>query len=113
VIDRDFPHQIELRIPRGGFGSALHGIYEFCQAFDYKTRPVGRERRIAIGDDAVRWCFKSPEDAATFQVRYGGEKLPPLTRERRRVECPGRAFNACHFSFTFRGRCHALDVQDA
>jgi hypothetical protein len=88
-IDREFPHQIELRVPGGGLGLALHGLYEFCRALDHKTRPIGRERRIELGDDAASWCFKVPEDAVTFQARYGGEKLPPLTRDGRAAHLRG------------------------
>jgi len=85
-VDRDFPHQIEMRIPDGGFGAALHGLQALCSGLGGRSRLVGRLRRIELGDDAVRWCFKAPEDAATFRARFGGENLPPLTRARRRVK---------------------------
>jgi hypothetical protein len=82
-VDRDYPMQIEVRIDGDDWMMRHAAIVEYCAPLDHKKRPVGRERRIAINADAVRLCFKIAELAESFRAHFGGELLPPLTRDRR------------------------------
>jgi hypothetical protein len=82
-IDRDFPFQIEIRITGDDWMRRHDAIVEFCAKLEHKKRPLGWERQTAINGDAVRLCFKTPELAESFRWRFGGELLPPLTRDRR------------------------------
>jgi hypothetical protein len=72
-IDRDYPHQVEIAIPEGGLGTRLNAMHEFCHGADFRTCGIGA-KRLRTGRDGVRFCFKTPELAEAFQVRFGGER---------------------------------------
>src|ERR1700743_3801956 len=75
IIDRDYPHQVEIFVPGDGLGVRLNVMHEFCHSFDYKTRGIATKQWTATGRDGIRWCFRNGEEAATFQERFGGKRL--------------------------------------
>jgi hypothetical protein len=81
MIDRDYPHQVEI-LSDDNLGPRLPTMHEFCRNMDVKTHGLGK-RRIEIGRDGMRWCFKTPTDADTFLARFGGERFTIATRERK------------------------------
>jgi hypothetical protein len=82
-VDRDYPFQIEIRVAEIGWMTIHDAMAAFCARLEHKKRPIGRERRAAIKGDAVRFCFKALDLAERFRARFGGEQVPPLTRDRR------------------------------
>jgi hypothetical protein len=77
MIDREFPYQIEIMIPEGGLSFALEAVHAFCRALDYKTRDVGRLRRIELGDDAMRWCFRQLRMPQRFRRAMAARNCRP------------------------------------
>lgn len=53
-VDRNYRHQVAIRIPLGGLGASLTAMHAFTDALtpDYKTRPDRRD----VGD-FTRFCF--------------------------------------------------------
>jgi hypothetical protein len=75
-IDRDYPHQVALAIPRDGLARGAIGwmdrwCLESCR------------NRFAVpsslsGEDThhhLRWCFVDRADADAFQGQFGGERM--------------------------------------
>jgi hypothetical protein len=71
-IDRNYRHQVAVRIPLGGLGAELTAMHAFADALtpDYKTRPDRRD----VGD-FTRFCFVDPEHADLFEATFGGERI--------------------------------------
>ncbi len=65
VIDRDYPHQVCLDVPRIGFGARMNEITDFCRERDYAHRP-GDDRFV---HQAI-WCFRSTGEADEFHARF-------------------------------------------
>jgi hypothetical protein len=74
IIDREYPHQVEIPIPDAGLGSRLNAMHDACRGVDYQTRVIGK-KRIETGRDGVRFCFKTPEQADAFRAEFGGERM--------------------------------------
>jgi hypothetical protein len=55
IIERDFPHIVEMLVPLGGFGKDLDAMYDWHRARGIEDRH-GRGRRVE-GRDIVSWCF--------------------------------------------------------
>ena len=75
-IDREFPHQVEVKIPEGGLGMRLNAMHDWAKlraGEDYRTRSV---RGTGGGDQAMRWCFRSPDLAAVFAAEWEGVRCP-------------------------------------
>jgi hypothetical protein len=70
IIDRDFPHQVELRADLTT-GKNYDVALEFCR--DLSLAPRGLSRRKNNTDYNV-WCFADPAHADAFQARFGGER---------------------------------------
>jgi hypothetical protein len=84
--EQDFPHLVELAVPREGFRGAF---LEF-DAFHRERRiPVRRGRSRHEADQFyIRFCFPDTAIAGAFRNRFGGECLThapakPKPRERR------------------------------
>jgi hypothetical protein len=74
-VDRDYPHhQVEIAIPSGGLGTLLNAMHDFCRGADFRTRGIGL-KGLETGRDGVRFCFKAPGPAESFQARFGGERF--------------------------------------
>jgi cell wall assembly regulator SMI1 len=75
-IDRDFPHQIAILIPEGGFVAQLMALNLFCtrhaMPYNYKTRAAvpGRPHYF-------RFCFADAAHADAFMAEFGGERRSP------------------------------------
>ncbi|MCX5569579.1 MULTISPECIES: hypothetical protein [Kaistia] len=65
MIDRDYPHQVCLDVPRIGFGARMNEITDFCRERDYAHRP-GDDRFV---HQAI-WCFRSTGEADEFHARF-------------------------------------------
>jgi hypothetical protein len=88
MIDRDYRHQVEI-LSDDNLGPRLVTMHEFCRDMDMKTHGLGI-RRIEIGRDGMRWCFKSPHDANAFCERFGGECFSIELREHKPARPPAR-----------------------
>jgi hypothetical protein len=73
-IDRDFPHQVAIRVPDGGLVTRLMTMHKFCtiHAMPYKTHA---DVRRAPPADYVRFCFGDPTHADAFIGEFGGERI--------------------------------------
>ena len=71
--ERDFPHLVELALPREGFRDVLPQI----DAFHRDRRiPVRRGRsRYEVKTFYIRFCFPDAPTADAFRNRFGGECL--------------------------------------
>lgn len=61
LVERDFPHHVEMILPEGGFGKRLDAMYEW-----HRTRGIqamrGHSRRRER-PRLVTWCFADAETA--------------------------------------------------
>ena len=55
VVEKDFPHFVDMVVPPGGLGKRLDGMYEFHARHDIKPQR-GHGRHDANGA-VIRWCF--------------------------------------------------------
>jgi len=69
-IDGAFRHQVEVKLPTGGFTKGLHDMHAFCRNAEYKSRPTRRGLQAFI-----RWCFKDETVADSFRAKFGGRKI--------------------------------------
>ncbi len=76
-IDREYPHQVELQVPDGGFRKRLDEMRQFGILFDYKTRPETRRPQFY-----TRWCFKESVQADQFKNTFGGERIDIDVRDK-------------------------------
>jgi len=69
LIERDFPHHVELMVPEGGFGKRLDDMHEW-----HRTRCIeakfGRSRRDKNNRDYVTWCFADAAMADSFRSSF-------------------------------------------
>ena len=69
AIERDFPHHVDMPVPKGGLGKKLATMYAW-----HKMRGVqamhGRGRRDENGRDIIRWCFGDPALATDFATEF-------------------------------------------
>jgi hypothetical protein len=76
-IDRDFPHQVAVLVPDGGFVARLMAMNSFCTThamrYNYKTRADlgGRNPPSRY----FRFCFADPAHADAFMAEFGGERI--------------------------------------
>lgn len=64
-IDRDYPHQVCLDVPRVGMGASMDEITAFCSNRDHAHR-TGDDRFV---HQAI-WCFRSASEADEFHARF-------------------------------------------
>jgi hypothetical protein len=64
IIERDFPHIVEMLVPLGGFGKDLDAMYDWHRARGIEDRHE-RGRRVE-GRDIVSWCFRHADTAGVF-----------------------------------------------
>jgi hypothetical protein len=68
LIERDFPHHVEMAVPEGGFGTRLDEMYEWHQERGLRTMH-GRSRRDA-SSWYVTWCFADAAMADSFRASF-------------------------------------------
>jgi hypothetical protein len=70
LIERGFPHRVEMIVPKGGFGKRLDEMHEWHSARSIKPR-FGRSRRDKNNRDHVTWCFADLAMADSFRASFG------------------------------------------
>ena len=77
LIERDFPHIVEVVVPPGGLGTKLDAMYAFHTQHGIKPhRGSGRREE---GRDYIRWCFAHATTAAAFAAAFGGNAGSSVT----------------------------------
>jgi hypothetical protein len=71
AIEKDFPHIVQMIVPRGGFGKKLDDMYEWHWAKDTEAMR-GNGWRDDSGRFYVRWCFANLITAQDFARKFGG-----------------------------------------
>jgi hypothetical protein len=79
MVDRDFPHQVELPQPPRGFGTRLNELHAIAHDLGAPSTTRGV---IAYPYEGLRWCFTTAEAAEAFLSR-----LKPADAGRR-VDAP-------------------------
>jgi hypothetical protein len=69
IVERDFPHFVDIVVPLGGLGSRLDAMYEFHTMHGIKPQR-GKGRHDADGS-VIRWCFANPAVAKSFAAVFG------------------------------------------
>jgi hypothetical protein len=69
LVERKFPHRVEMIVPEGGFGKRLDAIYEWHQARGIQAMR-GTSRRDENNCDYVTWCFADAETANIFRELF-------------------------------------------
>jgi hypothetical protein len=83
MIERNYPHIVELPLPSGGFRAKSDDILAF-----HRERGIEPRRGRGWHDDEqyyVRFCFADPGHADAFRERFGGQRItvfPPRGRAR-------------------------------
>jgi hypothetical protein len=70
VIEREFPHVVEIAVPPRGLGGQLDAMHFFHRARGIQPC-LGLGRR-AEGHDYLRWYFTRPTAADAFVAEFGG-----------------------------------------
>ena len=70
IIERDFPHFVEMAVPPGGFGRQLDRMYDWHRERGIEARRGSGRREEAR--DIVRWCFADRDLAGGFAAAFGG-----------------------------------------
>ena len=69
LIEREFPHHVEMVVPEGGFGKRLDAMYEWHRARSIQAMR-GRSRRDERNRDYVTWCFADAAMADSFRASF-------------------------------------------
>jgi hypothetical protein len=77
-IDREYPHQVAMRVQLGGLGLRLLQLNDFCRehAMPFRTHTDRRD-----GEDFIRYCFGDPAHADTFASTFSGERSTVLLHD--------------------------------
>jgi len=70
-IDRDFPHQVAIKIPGG---DRIREMREFCHA-RLHYQPPDRRQRMLEAVEYTRFCFADHADADAFVAKFGGVRI--------------------------------------
>lgn len=69
AVEKDFPHFVEIVVPRGGLGTNLNAMYEF-HARQGIAPKRGHGRHGDGSGSLIRWCFADPEIAKSFASMF-------------------------------------------
>ena len=69
LIERGFPHRVEMIVPKDGFGKRLDAMHDWHRARSIKPR-FARGRRDANNRDYVTWCFADAAMADSFRASF-------------------------------------------
>jgi hypothetical protein len=75
VIQRDFPHVVEIAVPLGGLRSSVDVMYAFHVQRGIQSRHGGWRRDGQ--KERVRWCFANADTAAAFASMFDGVVCKP------------------------------------
>ena len=71
--ERNFPHLVELALPKKGFRDVVQEIDAFHRE---RRTPVRRGRnRLKVKQLFIRFCFRDAATADAFRYRFDGERL--------------------------------------
>jgi hypothetical protein len=70
LIERKFPHHVEMIVPEGGFGKRLDAMHDWHRA--RHIRALHGRRRDADNRDYIVWCFLEREIAEAFASEFSG-----------------------------------------
>lgn len=68
LIERDFPHHVELIVPAGGLGKRLDAMYDFHT--QHSIPPQRGHGRHSADGSVIRWCFADHETADAFRREF-------------------------------------------
>ena len=67
----EFPHRVEMIVPKGGFGKRLHAMHEWQRARARSIKPrLGHGWRDKNNRDYVTWCFGDAAMAGGFRALF-------------------------------------------
>ena len=69
LTECEFPHRVEMIVPKGGFGKRLDKMHEWHRARSIKAK-FGRSRRDEKNRDYVTWCFADAAMADSFRASF-------------------------------------------
>ena len=69
LVERKYPHRVEMIVPEGGFGKRLDEMHEWYRARSIKPR-FARGRRDQSNRDYVTWCFADAAMADSFRASF-------------------------------------------
>jgi hypothetical protein len=69
LLEREFPHRVEMIVPKRGFGKRLDAMHEWHLARSIKAR-FARSRRDKNNRDYVTWCFSDAAMADSFRASF-------------------------------------------
>jgi hypothetical protein len=68
LIERDYPHFVDMEVPPGGLGSRLDAMYAWHTQHGVKAqRSHGRHDADRT---VIRWCFADADTAAAFAAEF-------------------------------------------
>jgi hypothetical protein len=70
AIDREYPFQVERRLPERGFGKQLAIMDDWCRGKPHSKRSARRSSEFFS-----RWCFRDRAHADELQARFGGARI--------------------------------------
>ena len=77
-IDRDFPHQVAIKIPAA---DSIREMHEFCHTRRH-YQPADRRRHMLEIVEYTRFCFPEHADADAFVAKFGGVRIRTQPRHR-------------------------------
>jgi hypothetical protein len=79
MIDRDYPHIVEMIVPANGFGKALDRMDEFHSRHGIQSQR-GRTT-MRNGSTYCIWCFAEHATAEAFNKTFGGVLVSGSSKE--------------------------------
>ena len=69
LVERDFPHHVEMIVPEGGFATRLDEMHDWHRARGIQAK-FGRSRRDKDNRDYLTWCFADPATVESFANEF-------------------------------------------
>ena len=77
IVERDFPHIVEMVVRPGGFGRQIDRMYDWHRELGVEDRRGSGRRQD--NRDFVHWCFADQKMAADFAAAFGGSVVTSRT----------------------------------
>ncbi len=68
AVEEDYPHHVDIGVPRDGLGTQLDAMYEFHIQHGIRAQR-GQGQRDDNGS-VIRWCFADASLAAAFANKF-------------------------------------------